>query len=119
MSEKVITFPGGEELPENPVRVTTSKPYNPCQHAHIALDAHKRTVDCADCDAVLDPFNFLRDQARVLQGAWDNYRMVVAKVDELNARVGVLKKELASVQGKLLRAKEKVPVIDVRGKDRL
>jgi len=117
--DKIITFPGGEELPENPVTLINSgKPYSFCKHERISLDEHKRTVDCMDCGIVLDPFGFLRHQAETLQRAWSNYRSVTAKVQELNGSIERLNKELASVQGKLRRAKEKVPLIDVRGKDR-
>lgn len=118
--DKIINFPGAEELPENPVRLINSgKPYSFCNHARISLDEHKRTVDCMDCGAVLDPFSFLRDQARTLQLAWSNYRTTSAKVQEINERIETLNKELASVQGKVRRAKEKVPVIEVRGKSML
>ncbi len=115
--DKVITFPGGEDLPENPLKLDSSKPYNYCKHPRISLDDHKRTVDCIDCGAVLDPFDFLRGQARTLQDAWDRYKSVSLKVDELNKRAEILAKELASLQGKVRRAKEKLPVINVRGED--
>lgn len=120
MSDKVISFPVGDELPENPVKLTNSgKPYSFCKHERISLDEHKRTVDCMDCGIVLDPFNFLRYQAETLQRAWTNYRTVTAKIQELNTSIETLNKELASVQGKVRRAKEKLPVIDLSGKSTL
>lgn len=119
MSEKIVQLPGTEALPENLLESKDKDPYSLCQHGRITLDEHQRTVNCRDCGRVLDPFNFLQYQAHLLQRAWRNHDMAKAKVSELNTRIEALTKELKSLQGKVARAKEKVPTIDVRGKDKL
>ncbi len=121
MTDKVISFPGApSELPENPIELTTSgKPFNYCQHERISLDAHKRLVDCRDCGQVLDPYDFLEKNAATLARAWRSHAAVTLKVAELNESIRILQKELESVKGKLRRAKDQLPVIDVRGKDKL
>lgn len=121
MSDKVVTFPGAEPLPENLIqREDDPKRYTRfCTHGRITLDEHQRLVNCAECGAVLDPFQFLLKQTDLLQRAWDNYRMASRKVDELNTSIGNLKTEEKRLKGRVQRAKLAQPVIDTRGKDKL
>jgi hypothetical protein len=119
VSDKVVTFPGAEPLPENIINVADSKPHNYCQHPSITLDPHKRVVECEACGAVLDPFEFLERQANLLQRAWQNHRAAQNKVSELHTAISNLNVELKRLKGKVSRAREKVPVLDVRGKDQL
>jgi uncharacterized small protein (DUF1192 family) len=119
VSDKVVSFPGAEPLPENLIQVADSKPHNYCQHGTITLDPHKRLVECSVCGAVLDPFDFLEQQARLLQRAWQHHGMAQAKVTELNTSIGNLQTELKRLKGQVARARDKVPAIDVRGKDKL
>lgn len=121
MNDKVISFPGAEPLPENllqreedPKRWTRF-----CTHGRITLDEHQRLVNCAECGAVLDPFQFLLKQADLLQRAWANHRMAAAKVEELNTSISNLKTEEKRLKGRVARAKAAQPVIDTRGKDKL
>ena len=119
--DKVVTFPGAEPLPENLIqRQEDPKRYTRfCTHGRITLDEHQRLVNCADCGAVLDPFQFLLKQADLLQRAWDNYRMASRKVEELNTSISNLQTEEKRLKARVRRAKEAQPVIDTRGKDRL
>lgn len=119
VSDKIIQLPGTEALPENPVQAEDRDRYSHCGHARITLDEHQRTVNCRDCGRVLDPFGFLQHNARTLQRAWQNYEIVNRKVSELNERIAALSKEHKSLQGKVSRLREKVPTVDVRGKDKL
>lgn len=121
MTDKILSFPGAEPLPENLVELKddTQRLMRYCEHGRITLDEHQRTVGCRDCGAILDPFNFLRDNARTLQRAWINHGLAQRKVKELTDRIEALNKERESLQGKVRRLREKVPVVDVRGKDRL
>jgi len=119
MSDKIISFPGAEPLPENPIELKKPESYNFCKHPRITLDGHKRAVECSDCAAVLDPFDFLQLNAELLQRAWKHHAAVSMKVAELQTRCAALEKERKSLQGKVGRIREKTPVIDVRGKDRL
>lgn len=121
MSDKVVTFPGAEPLPENLIeRKEDPKRYTRyCHHARITLDEHNRLVNCAECGATLDPFQFLLQQADLLQRAWANHRMAAKKVEDLNTSIANLQAEEKRLKGRVRRAKEAQPVIDTRGKDKL
>lgn len=121
MTEKVISFPGAEPLPENLIQIKDDplRYTRHCRHDRISLDEHQRVVSCLDCSAVLDPFEFLSNNARTLQRAWSNYAAATRKVQELTDRIAALAKEQKSLQGKVSRLREKVPTVEVRGKDRL
>ena len=121
MSDKVVTFPGAEPLPENLIRREDDPKRHTrfCTHGRITLDEHQRLVNCADCSAVLDPFQFLLKQADMLQRAWDHYRMASRKVEELNTSIANLQAEEKRLKARVRRAKETQPVIDTRGKDKL
>lgn len=119
MSDTVVSFPGAEPLPENLIQRVDKDPWSHCQHGRITLDEHQRSVTCRDCGRVLDPFQFLQQQADLLRRAWSNHDSAQHKVQELVDRIAALKKEHDSLLGKVRRLKEKMPVVDVRGKDRL
>ncbi|WP_083686303.1 hypothetical protein [Rhodoferax koreensis] len=116
MNDNVKQFPGTEPLPVNPITLEVP-PFGHCAHDLITLDGHNRTVRCTTCSKVLDPFNFLKDNALTLQTAWRNYRMVMESVRQKNELLEVLKKEEARLKGLIRRHKEKVePPIDTRGR---
>lgn len=54
-------FPGAE-VPEQTLSVER-EPFGYCAHDKISLDEHSRTVRCAKCDKVFDPFDFLKNEA--------------------------------------------------------
>lgn len=116
-SDKVVSFPGAEPLPENPITVTGAPTF--CDHEAITLDEHQRQVHCTRCNAVLDAFDFLRHNARTLQRAWQNYRIVQSKASELQDRVEVLAKEHRRLAAQVKRLQEKTAPLQVRGKDLL
>lgn len=116
MTEKVVSFPGAEPLPENPLQIEPRRP-SYCRHDRIALDTHSRTVRCTDCQQVLDPFDFLQTNAHTVQQAWSHYRQVMAKVAEKNESVEALGKEEKRLKARVKALKDKVePGIDIRGK---
>lgn len=121
MSDKVISFPGAEPLPENllTVKENHKHQFNYCNHGRIVLDHHNRLVNCAECGATLDPFQFLEKQADLLQRAWRNYSMAQRKVEELSTSIANLMAEEKRIKGRIRRAKDSQPVIDMRGKDKL
>lgn len=119
MSDNVKAFPGHGELPDNPLQITSSR-FDYCSHESVVLDDHTRTLTCSDpkCGAVLDPFDYLRQNAKTLQRAWSNYRQVNAQAHEIADRVSVLKKEEQRLRAMLKRLQEKTgAVISTRGKD--
>lgn len=118
-SEKVVQIRSAEALPENLITADDKDRYSVCRHERITLDEHQRTVNCRGCGRVLDPFQFLQHESHLLQRAWANHDIAARKVTELSERISVLTKEYTSLKGKVARLREKMPTIDVRGKDRL
>lgn len=121
MNDNVTPFPGGAELPENPLQIAP-RHLHWCTHSAIVLDPHTRSVQCADlkCGAVLDPFDYLMGNARTLQTAWSNYRDASREAAEVAERVSVLKKEEQRLRAMVKRLQEKSgAVINVRAKDSL
>lgn len=115
MADNIRQFPGAE-VPEQTLSVVR-EPFGFCSHDKISLDEHSRTVQCAKCNKVFDPFDFLKSEVRRLQSAWENHRVVRQKLDEVNDRVEALKREEARLKGRIKTAKAKVePTIDVRNR---
>lgn len=114
--DKVVqAFPG---LPENPLQIEKNRSRAIfCQHDTIRIDAHERTIICANCQAVLDPFNFVLSNAITISRAWENYKQVTGMVSELNDRVAFLKKEEQRLRAQVKRLQDKTgDVVQVRGK---
>lgn len=123
MSEDNVihAFKATSDLPEQTLLIQkppAGKPYY-CGHEQLRIDAHERSVHCARCGEALDPFNFLLNQAAVLQRAWYDYSSVKRDLSEMQDRVTALKKEEKSLRGMVGRLKDKVGVVDVRGKSKL
>jgi len=119
VNDNVTPFPGGAELPENPLQLAPHRS-GWCSHPAIVLDHHTRSVHCADlkCGAVLDPFNYLLNNANTLQRAWSNYREASRQASEAAERVSVLKKEEQRLRAMVKRLQEKSgAVVNVRAKD--
>lgn len=115
--QNIVSFPGiPQELPEQTITLE-KRPFNFCQHAKISLDSHQRLVNCVQCGAVLDPFEYLETNAVVLQRAWSDHASVKRTLTDMNDRVATLKKEEQRLKASGRRLKEKQPVIDTRGKD--
>jgi hypothetical protein len=118
MSDKILTFPGSEPLPENPVDLTTSSPYNYCRHESISLDSHTRTLECVECKAVLDPFNFLCNNAQTLRMAWVRYQEVQRRYKEKEDSISALQKEERRLKARIKTLQEKIQessqVLDLR-----
>ena len=117
--DKVIHAFPGSELPENPLQIEQRDPRLPyyCEHADVRLSEHDRTIHCAKCRATLDPFNFVRDNARTIQRAWQSHKEATRIVGELNDRIGALKKEEQRLRAQVKRLQDKSgEVLSVRSK---
>lgn len=118
MTDNVTQFPGAEALPENPLQLAP-RPPGWCRHDSVLLDEHTRTVRCADpkCGAVLDPFDFLRSNARTIQSAWSAYAQTMRQANEVAERVHALKKEEQRLRAMVKRLQDKSgSVVNVRGR---
>ncbi|MFA5386824.1 MAG: hypothetical protein WC322_00295 [Candidatus Paceibacterota bacterium] len=108
-------FPG-TDIPEQTLSVER-EPFGYCAHDKISLDEHNRTVKCAGCGKVFDPFDFLKHEVRRIQSAWDDHRQVRQKVSDGLDRLEGLKREEARLKSRIKTARAKAePVIDVRNR---
>ena len=120
MTDNVTQFPGAEALPENPLQMAPRPGlFSYCQHESVVLDDVRRTVQCADpkCGAVLDPFDFLKHNAQVIQRAWSAHRAVMLQANQVTERVHALKKEEQRLRAMVKRLQDKSgSVVNVRGR---
>ena len=105
-ADNITQFPGAGELPPCPLQIKRAQGF--CTHPEIRLDDHTRTVECVQCGATLDPFDFLRKNAITLQQAWISHSVLKQDVDRLVERVTALKKEEAKLKARIATAKKKV-----------
>jgi hypothetical protein len=116
---KVIHAFPVSDLPENLVAIESRPAGVPlhCAHNKVTLNEHDRVVNCTDCGATLEAFNFLLSNARTLQMAWRNHAEAARRVAELNQSIAVLAKEEKRLRAQVRRLKDKPGVVlDVRGK---
>lgn len=119
MVDNVTAFPGTKDLPENLLQVAPV-PFTYCRQDAIILDAHSRSVQCADpkCGATLDPFGYLLSNAQTISRAWSNHKHVTHQVNELVGRVEALKKEEQRLRAMIKRLQEKSgAVVTVRSRE--
>lgn len=102
----VTRFPGQAELPPCPMEIKRRD--NFCSHPAVRLDDHSRTMECTECGATLDPYDFFRNQALWLQRAWQSHSTVKHDLNRLIERVAQLKKEEARLKGRIATAKKKL-----------
>jgi hypothetical protein len=109
---EVTSLPGAAALPDNPLQLAERRP-GWCGHDAVILDEHTRTLQCANtkCGAALDPFDFLRSSAHVVQRAWAAHREAMRQANEVAARVTVLKKEEERLRAMVKRLQEKTGAV--------
>ena len=111
----IVAFPQGD-IPENPITVAP-RPYDFCSHETIRIDAHARVVTCGKCKAVLDPFEYLLNNAQHLQSAWQSHHEVYRKAREIGERVHELKKEEQRLKSRVKTLENKTgDLISIKGK---
>lgn len=104
--DNVRVLPVAGDLPPCPMTVTP-QPFGYCKHESLLVDEHQREIRCAKCHAVLDPFNYLRNNAREIQGAWRDYKHVRTRIDELNVSVDKLRAEEKRLKAAVRRLQSK------------
>lgn len=114
----IHAFPKSE-LPEQTLVIEPpplDKPFY-CQHSGLRINAHERTIACAHCGQTLDPFDFIHQNAVVINRAWQDHAHVKREMNEMQVRVTALKKEEKRLRATVKRLGDKSEiVIDVRGK---
>jgi len=109
MSDDTVRhFPGALGLPENTLALAPRHP-GWCTHVCITVDAHTRTIQCADpkCGAILDAFDFVHTNAAHIQRAWQRHAEVMRQASEIAERVTMLKKEEQRLRAMIKRLQEK------------
>ena len=79
---KVVAFPGhsvSDAIPQSPFEIAKSDKRVCRHHMRVRLDLHQREVSCADCYAVLDPFDYLVNNATVVQRLPVTLKVTVGK----------------------------------------
>lgn len=106
------------ELPEQTLLISAQPPGKKmfCQHTRLSIDTHERRVACGDCGQVLDPFQFLHQNAITLQRAWQDHAHVKRELGEMQDRVSGLKKEEQRLRAMVKRLSDKTDIVDIRGK---
>jgi hypothetical protein len=113
-TDNVTAFPGGADLPENPMQIAP-KHLTWCSHDAVILDGHTRTMQCADpkCGAALDPFTFLLKQVHTIESAWNAHKQAMRQANEVADRVTVLKREEQRLRAMVKRLQEKTGAVIV------
>ena len=114
MANNITAFPGGADLPVNPMTMAERHP-GWCRHDAVILDDHTRSIQCADpkCGAVLDPFNFLRQQAHTIANAWNAHSRAMQQANKVADRVTVLKREEQRLRAMAKRLQDKTGAVIV------
>jgi hypothetical protein len=105
--DKIIRAFPSRDLPECPVKVEEKAGY--CRHGEIALVAHERRIECAECGATLDPFDYLLGDARAIRRGWENYRHVQQLIKERMETIAKLDKEKRRLQAQVRRINLRKP----------
>lgn len=114
-SNVIAAFPQSG-IPDNPLKVEPER-HDFCSHDTLRIDPHARVVTCGKCRAVLDPFQYLLDNARHLQMAWQHHHSVYAKARELVERVHELSKEEKRLKARVKTLEQKTgDLVSIRGK---
>jgi hypothetical protein len=103
--KKILQFPTGE-IPQCPVDVEHDNNWS-CKHGRIRLVEADRTVVCADCGKVFDPFGYLLLEANTLIAAWRDHKMVVGRNEYLRDENQRLEKERKRLAAAVRRGKER------------
>jgi hypothetical protein len=105
MSEVVDLFKN-KQIPECPVEVVRA-PLSFCEHEKILMHEQSRTISCAKCNQVFDPYDFLKRDAHRIVRAWQLHRQVTHEVEEKNKVVEELKKQVARLRQFIKRHSDK------------
>lgn len=106
MTDNIKQFPGADGLPDNPLAIQQQTP-SYCSHDAVILNEHLRTIECRACGQILDPFNFVRNQAQVIARAWQAHKSAMVSVNEVTERVAALKKQEANLRAIVKRLQDK------------
>lgn len=103
----VVTEPIASVISIESYRRKRPEGINYCPHRAVAIDEGDRVLTCQTCKADVDPFAYIAWLAR----NWDAATMAIEAQKTMTAKVRAeteaLKAELASLKGKVRRARAK------------
>lgn len=80
-----------------------------CYHSRkVFVDEKNRTVECAECGALLDPFNYLLKLANKNETAWNMKARWEKEAEEAAERLSDLERKERNTKQRLKRAREKL-----------
>lgn len=97
--DNVIQFQRSSVLPKPEARRSH------CECAQVAVDHHRRLVECRSCGRAIDPFEFLVAAARREVRWISEAEARRAEVTKLNAEIDELKRQRASLRQQVKRVK--------------
>lgn len=71
-----------------------------CIHKHVELDTHRRELSCAQCGAILDPFDFL-------YGCAVEENLHLSNISYLRKRIEVLEKKISRLDIEIINRTNK------------
>lgn len=71
-----------------------------CQHWHVVVRSDEPILECKDCEAIVDPFHYIRN----LAGLWDG---LMAQKKRLEADIEALQESKKQVRQELRRERDK------------
>jgi hypothetical protein len=92
---KVIQFKAERSFTYKPL---TKPEQRLCSHINIEVDAETRTVHCADCDIVMEPFDYLKDVCFKDDNAFVHHVSLLSEVSKLKRTYNNLIKEIARLK---------------------
>lgn len=98
--DKVVHIipPDEYELPEPQLTLEPDPVKRYCPHAHVRIYQHYRVIKCADCQATLDPFDFLVQKGQQEQCAFSNIKMLHWEKKRKEEEIENLKKEISKLK---------------------
>lgn len=101
--DDVIDFAEAKASMDGPSSITIVHKGAYCRHMSVLINETRRTIECARCEAQLDPFSVLVEYARHERTfSWAEKNLL-----DIRRRVEELKKEERRVKARVKRATEK------------
>jgi hypothetical protein len=82
---------------------------NHCQHRTVLIDDNKRTVECGDCNALLDPFAELSKVAHRHERIAYELKAAKRETKALAGRIELMKRVESSARARLKRFVDELP----------
>lgn len=100
---KVVDIKITQEIkPSLPIK----EPLRYCSHRRVQVDEHQRELTCQECEAVLDPFEFILSVAREERMHFWNKKEVQDSIKQLSEERERLQKDVNNLKSQKKRLAE-------------